>query len=87
MSFNTAKVVVLLNVVRLCILVWLDHAYDGRCPAGCSLLLLHCGKETSQGIAFWRILNDLTIDLLHESVGHPLVERLSETVIRIESDS
>ena len=85
MSFNTAKVVVLLNVVRLCILVRLDHAC--RCPAGCSLLLLHLGEEARQGIAFWRILNDLTIDLLHEGVGHPLVERLSETVIRIERDA
>ena len=53
MSFNTAKVVVLLNVVRLCILVRLDHACDGRCPAGSSLLLLDLGEEASQGIAFW----------------------------------
>ena len=87
MTFNTAKVVVLLNVVRLCIFVRLDRACGGRSPADPSLLLLDLAEEVSNGTALRRIVKDLTVDFLHEGVSHPLMEWFPETVIRIEGDA
>ena len=55
MSFNTAKVVFLLNVVHLCIFKRLDHAFDCRSLVLTSLLLLDLGEKVCKSIAFWLI--------------------------------